>query len=44
MLVGVSDGVAIAELHTVYELAEGIGAVELAPVSLGRLSELEDHV
>ena len=41
LLLGVLNGLAIAELDALDELAEAVGAVELAPVALGGLGELE---
>jgi len=36
-------GFAVAEAHTFDHLGEALGAVQPAPVPLGRLGELEDH-
>ena len=43
LLLGVVNGLAIAEPDAPDELTEAVGAVEPAPVALGRLGELEDH-
>jgi hypothetical protein len=43
LLLGILNGVAIAESDALDGLAETVGAIQPAPVALGRLGELEDH-
>ena len=43
LLLGILNGLAIAELDALDELAEAVGTVEPAPVTLGGFGELEDH-
>lgn len=43
LLLGVLNGLAIAETDALDELAEADGAIQPTPVALGGLSELEDH-
>ena len=38
---GILNGLAVAKLDALDQVPEAIGAVELAPVTLGRLGELE---
>lgn len=42
MLLGVLNGLAIAEFDALDELAEADGAIQPTPVALGGLGELED--
>ena len=39
---GILNGLAIAKFDALDQLAQAVGAVELAPVALGRFGELED--
>ena len=43
VVLGLVNGLAVAEADALDQLAEALGAIETAPSALGRLGELEDH-
>ncbi len=43
MVLGILNGLPIAEPYALDDLAQALGAVEPTPAALGRFGELEDH-